>query len=174
QHLTNNQPIFQHLHSYAYLDWFLVEGVRQDAHTLEEWRDVFINVGSISAADGSALVGMGETTIACGVRAQIVEPELDTPEEGLHPLKYSPKHRPPCHVLAQIQTRATFREGSGAIRATQRGPGQGTSFGATTYRCTISPSYDALYRAWLVCMVSPCINYDGMVFDAALAMVAAL
>ena len=40
------------------------------------------NKGSISTADGSALVRLGETTIVCGVKAEIAEPELDRPEEG--------------------------------------------------------------------------------------------
>lgn len=38
--------------------------------------------GSISTADGSALVRMGDTTIVCGVKAEIAEPELDHPEQG--------------------------------------------------------------------------------------------
>jgi exosome complex RNA-binding protein Rrp42 (RNase PH superfamily) len=38
--------------------------------------------GSISTADGSALVRMGDTTIVCGVKAEIAEPELDRPEQG--------------------------------------------------------------------------------------------
>ena len=39
-------------------------------------------VGSISTADGSALVRLGNTTIVCGVKAEIAEPELDSPEVG--------------------------------------------------------------------------------------------
>jgi exosome complex RNA-binding protein Rrp42 (RNase PH superfamily) len=39
-------------------------------------------LGSISTADGSALVRLGDTTIICGVKAEIAEPELDRPEEG--------------------------------------------------------------------------------------------
>lgn len=38
--------------------------------------------GSISTANGSALVRLGDTTVVCGVKAEIAEPELDTPEEG--------------------------------------------------------------------------------------------
>lgn len=38
--------------------------------------------GSISTADGSALVRLGDTTIVCGVKAEIAEPELDRPEQG--------------------------------------------------------------------------------------------
>jgi ribonuclease PH len=38
--------------------------------------------GSISTADGSALVRLGDTTIVCGVKAEIAEPDLDRPGEG--------------------------------------------------------------------------------------------
>lgn len=38
--------------------------------------------GSISTANGSALVRLGDTTIVCGVKAEIAEPELDRPEDG--------------------------------------------------------------------------------------------
>lgn len=38
--------------------------------------------GSISTAEGSALVRLGDTTIVCGVKAEIAEPELDRPEDG--------------------------------------------------------------------------------------------
>lgn len=41
-----------------------------------------LEAGSISTADGSALVRVGDTTIVCGVKAEIAEPELDCPEEG--------------------------------------------------------------------------------------------
>lgn len=38
--------------------------------------------GSISTADGSSLVKMGGTTVVCGVKAELAEPELDTPDQG--------------------------------------------------------------------------------------------
>ena len=40
------------------------------------------SIGSVSTADGSALVRLGDTTIVCGVKAEIAEPELDSPEQG--------------------------------------------------------------------------------------------
>ena len=39
-------------------------------------------LGSISTANGSALVRMGNTTIVCGVKAEIAEPELDRDGDG--------------------------------------------------------------------------------------------
>jgi len=77
-----NSQIFQRLHPKAYLERFLTEQVRPDGREATEWRDLFVHVGSISTADGSALVRLGETTIVCGVKAEIAEPDLDQPTEG--------------------------------------------------------------------------------------------
>ena len=41
-----------------------------------------MRLGSISTANGSALVRMGNTTIVCGVKAEISEPELDRDRDG--------------------------------------------------------------------------------------------
>jgi exosome complex component RRP43 len=74
--------VFQRLHPLAYFERFLAEKVRPDGRGFDAWRDAFVNVGSISTADGSALVRLGQTTIVCGVKAEIAEPDLDRPEEG--------------------------------------------------------------------------------------------
>jgi len=77
-----NAQIFQRLHPKAYLERFLAEQLRLDGREASDWRDLFVNVGSISTADGSALVRLGETTIVCGVKAEIAEPDLGQPSEG--------------------------------------------------------------------------------------------
>lgn len=41
-----------------------------------------LSPGSIGTANGSALVRLGDTTIVCGVKAEIAEPDLDRPDEG--------------------------------------------------------------------------------------------
>lgn len=38
--------------------------------------------GSISTADGSCLVRLGDTTMVCGVKAEIAEPSLEDPNRG--------------------------------------------------------------------------------------------
>ncbi|EEB87885.1 hypothetical protein MPER_14569 [Moniliophthora perniciosa FA553] len=43
---------------------------------------MLFTIGSISTANGSALVRMGNTTVVCGVKAEIAEPELDKPNDG--------------------------------------------------------------------------------------------
>lgn len=39
-------------------------------------------LGSISTAEGSSLARVGDTTVVCGVKAEITEPELSTPNDG--------------------------------------------------------------------------------------------
>lgn len=98
--------IYRRLHPKAYLERFLVEKFRPDGRELDEWRDISVNVGesmqkpsalliliiflplgSISTTDGSALVRLGNTTIICGIKAEIAEPELDRPEDGFLGMK---------------------------------------------------------------------------------------
>src|SRR5262249_21674431 len=91
---------FQRLHPRTYLERFLQEKVRPDGRGPDDWRDIAINVGgwfgffpclswsrtnlagSISTADGSALVRLGDTTVVCGVKAEIAEPDLESPQDG--------------------------------------------------------------------------------------------
>lgn len=44
--------------------------------------DQFLFPGAVSTADGSSLVRLGDTTVVCGVKAEIAEPDLDAPEDG--------------------------------------------------------------------------------------------
>jgi len=76
---------------------------------------------------------MGNTTVVCGIKAEIAEPELDRGDQGFlgmsfpfrtmhrrHGKKYlifsSAKRRSPSHVLAQIQAWTTVRRGAGTIK----------------------------------------------------------
>lgn len=85
---TENVPdalkasIFQRLHPRVYLERFLSESVRPDGRSFASSRTLSLNAGSISTADGSALVRLGDTTIICGVKAEVCEPELERPGEG--------------------------------------------------------------------------------------------
>jgi len=78
--------------------------------------------GSISTADGSSLVRLGDTTVACGVKAEIAEPDLDAPEDGFLGIEstrpdargppnkiFSPEPRPFAALFAKVQTRSAVR-----------------------------------------------------------------
>ncbi|EGO01276.1 hypothetical protein SERLA73DRAFT_179422 [Serpula lacrymans var. lacrymans S7.3] len=157
--------IFQRLHPRAYLERFLAENVRPDGRAFSEWRDVSLNVGSISTADGSALVRMGDTTVVCGVKAEIAEPELDHPDEGYLvpnldlPAMCSSKFKPgppteEAQVLSDRLNQALVM--SGVISLSSLCIHSGRS-------------------VWTLYVDATCINYAGNAFDATLlAMVAAL
>ncbi|PPQ81479.1 hypothetical protein CVT24_001438 [Panaeolus cyanescens] len=170
--------VFQRLHPEVYLSKYLAEGVRVDGRSLDDdddddddeterngFRSVYVNVGSISTADGSALVRLGDTTIVCGVKAEISEPELDNPNEGFLvpnldlPAMCSPKFKPgPPSDEAQILSE----------RLNQ----------ALVASSILPLSSLCIHRGkavWTLYVDATCINYDGNAFDAALlAMVLAL
>ncbi|OCH94510.1 hypothetical protein OBBRIDRAFT_769588 [Obba rivulosa] len=156
---------FQRLHPKAYLERFLEENIRPDGRELDEWRDVSVHMGSISTADGSALVRLGDTTVVCGVKAEITEPELDSPEEGFIvpnldlPAICSPKFKPgPPTEEAQVMS---DRLNDVLVTAGVVSPSS----------LCIQPGK----AAWVLYIDATCINYDGNAFDATLlAMVAAL
>lgn len=156
---------FRRLHPRAYLERFLNEGFRPDGREIGDWRDASVNVGSITTADGSSLVRIGETTIICGVKAEIAEPDLDTPNAGFLvpnldlPAICSPKFKPgPPMDEAQVLSERLYE----ALISSDTIP--------LTSLC-IQPGR----AAWVLYIDATCINYDGNVFDAALlAMTSAL
>ncbi|XP_026797542.3 exosome complex component RRP43 [Pangasianodon hypophthalmus] len=61
---------------------FLKENCRPDGRELGEFRPTTLNTGSISTADGSALVKIGNTTVVCGIKAELAVPAADAPDKG--------------------------------------------------------------------------------------------
>ncbi|THH05198.1 hypothetical protein EW145_g4970 [Phellinidium pouzarii] len=165
QDTTLQAEVFRRLHPRAYLERFLNEGFRPDGRETEDWRDVSVNVGSISTADGSALVRLGDTTVVCGVKAEIAEPDLDSPDAGFLvpnidlPAICSPKFKPgPPADEAQVLSERLYD----ALIASETLP--------LSSLC-IEPGK----AVWVLYVDATCINYDGNAFDAALlAMVSAL
>jgi len=139
--------------------------VRPDGRDFLEFRNCSIIVGSISTADGSSLVRLGDTTVVCGVKAEIAEPDLDAPEDGflvpnldLSPL-CSPRYKPgpPSDDAQVISSRLNE-----ALILSNMLP--------TKSLCIQSGKF-----VWVLYVDATCINYNGNVFDATLvAMVAAL
>ncbi|KAF7789424.1 hypothetical protein EIP86_000368 [Pleurotus ostreatoroseus] len=176
---------FQRLHPKTYLERFLAERVRPDGREPDEGRDVSVNVGSISTADGSALVRIGQTTVVCGVKAEIAEPELDRPEEGflgtyiagiiilsLHSLES-------CTTVPNLDLPAIcspkFKPGPPSEEAQVLSDRLNEILVASRVLPTSSLCIARGKAVWVLYVDATCINYDGNVFDAALiAMVAAL
>lgn len=61
----------------------LDEGVRYDGRDKLEFRDISVETGVISTAEGSARVRCGETDVIAGVKLGLNEPYPDSPDEGM-------------------------------------------------------------------------------------------
>jgi exosome complex component RRP42 len=61
----------------------LGEDERVDGRKLDEYRNIEIETGIISKAEGSALVRIGNTQVVVGVKMQPGEPYPDTPDTGI-------------------------------------------------------------------------------------------
>ncbi|XP_069826038.1 exosome complex component RRP43 [Dendropsophus ebraccatus] len=144
---------------------FLKQNCRPDGRDLSEFRTTTINVGSITTADGSALVKLGNCTVICGIKAEFANPPSDAPNKGyivpnvdLTPL-CSSRFRPgPPGEEAQVASQfvADVIENSQIIQREDL--------------CIASGKL-----VWVLYCDLVCLDYDGNLLDACIcALVAAL
>ncbi|XP_005090783.1 exosome complex component RRP43 [Aplysia californica] len=144
---------------------FLEKEVRPDDRELGEFRPTVLNIGCVSTAEGSSLVKLGNTTVMCGIKAEVAEPRYGRPTEGyivpnveLSPLS-SPNFRPgPPPEQAQVlsQNMVDFLDTSQCIKLDSL--------------CISSGKL-----VWVLYIDLVCLDYDGNVMDACtLALMAAL
>lgn len=157
--------LFKRIQPAEYLSRFIAEGFRPDGRRFHEFRKPVVNSGSVSSADGSALVKFGETTVLCGIRAEIAEPDILAPNSGFLvpnvdlPALCSSKFRPgppsdEAQVLSNRIRNIALSSGLLPLKSLCIQPGR---------------------AVWVIYADIMCINYDGNVTDAALfALVAAL
>ncbi|XP_059611410.1 exosome complex component RRP43-like [Phlebotomus argentipes] len=160
-----SQSLYKLVHPVKYYRDHLSQNVRPDGRKFLEYRPISVNVDSIGTADGSAIVKYGETTVVCGIKAELAVPRPAEPDSGylvpnveLTPL-CSPKYRPgPPTDEAQV-----FSKNLMDILVNSK--------------CVDLKDLcvEREKLAWvLYCDVS-CFNYDGALLDAAtLAVMGAL
>ncbi|CAK8697284.1 unnamed protein product [Clavelina lepadiformis] len=156
--LLNLQPV----ESYK---TFLKENIRPDGRELMETRQTVLNVGSISTADGSALVKLGETMVICGVKAELTIPSAEDPGKGI--------------VVPNMEMSALcsshFKPGPPSEQAQVI-----TKFLDNLLKsCTVIDTADLCVMkdklVWVLYCDLICLNYDGNALDASvLALIAAL
>lgn len=61
---------------------YLNENIRPDGREIDKFRPIILNINSIGTADGSAIVKIGNTTVVCGIKAQLAPPNTSEPENG--------------------------------------------------------------------------------------------
>ncbi|KAG2432872.1 hypothetical protein HXX76_008604 [Chlamydomonas incerta] len=173
---------FKRLYPDQYYQRFLAEGVRPDGRPIGRARAVTIGAGTITTADGSALVKVGRTTVLAGVRLEIMRPDETAPAAGALVLNVemapfsSADYRPgraPDHVSAVVEKLSSALLGSAAApgagaaagtagAAPERGGGGG---GAVQLGSLCIAEGKAAWRALLDVYV---LDADGCVLDAAL------
>eukprot|EP00051_Salpingoeca_urceolata_P029560 m.490271 g.490271 ORF g.490271 m.490271 type:complete len:290 (+) comp27741_c0_seq1:33-902(+) len=161
---------FKKVHPTEYLRRFVSQDVRPDGRTLWQFRKATVNVGSVSTAHGSSLVRLGQTTVVCGIKAELANPPIDTFDESVGekgwlvpnvtlPAMCSSRLRPgppseQAQVLSHFLNETLQRPGVFDVRQLCISPGK---------------------LSWVLYLDVYCINYDGNVTDACmLAAYAAL
>lgn len=80
--LKKEAEAFQKVHPKEYLKKFIANDLRTDGRSFTELRAFQITPSTISTADGSSIVKLGETIVICGIKAEISEPIHEQPEMG--------------------------------------------------------------------------------------------
>lgn len=65
-----------------YYKSFIQQSLRPDGRDWHTARPVSVRVGSVTSAEGSATVRLGNTTVVCGIKAELCVPSLDHPDRG--------------------------------------------------------------------------------------------
>ncbi len=73
---------FQRIHPSEFHRKFLIEGVRPDGRTLDTFRKTRVQNGVLENTNGSSLVRIGNTSIMCGIKAEVALPSVNSPKNG--------------------------------------------------------------------------------------------
>ncbi|XP_076244440.1 exosome complex component RRP43 isoform X2 [Calliopsis andreniformis] len=151
------------IHPVKYLQDHLAQEVRPDGRQFLSFRPISVNISSITHADSSSIFKIGGTTVVCGIKAELAEPKIESPECGyiipnveLSPL-CSPKFRPgPPSDQAQIISK--------------------TIENILRNSATVDLKDLCIHKgkiAWVLYCDLLCINYDGSVIDACIGALSA-
>ncbi|OAD61486.1 Exosome complex component RRP43, partial [Eufriesea mexicana] len=146
------------IHPIKYLQDHLAQDVRPDGRQFLSFRPISVNVASVTHADSSAIFKIGNTTVVCGIKAELAVPKAESSECGyivpnveLPPL-CSPKFRPgPPSDQAQVITKLieNILRNSAAIDLKD----------LCVYKGKL---------VWVLYCDLVCINYDGSIIDASI------
>ncbi len=148
-----------------YLKDLAREGRRFDGRDFDEYRDIELETGLISQAEGSARVQLGGTEIYCGVKMGLGDPYSDSPNQGVittsaelngmaSPDFESGPPRGPTIEVARVIDRGIRESDAVPLEDLVIEPGE---------------------KCWVVYLDAHVVDYDGNLFDAgSLGLLAAL
>ncbi|XP_063696228.1 exosome complex component RRP43-like [Culicoides brevitarsis] len=113
--MNQDEQLYKEIYPVKYFRDYLQHNIRPDGRNLLGSRPLQLNVNSITTADGSATVKLGNTVVVCGIKAEIATPTVTEPDQGyfVPNVEYtplcSPKYRPGAPPEdAQVCSRTLF------------------------------------------------------------------
>ncbi|KAJ2363670.1 hypothetical protein H4S02_006368 [Coemansia sp. RSA 2611] len=149
---------FKRVHPAEFQRRFLEQQTRHDGRAFGQFRGVHVAKGTVGTAAGSATVRVGNTTVVCGIKAEVSEPDVRAPRAGFLAANVELAGGGPRGPgdSAQVASEHVFRLLSAAVDLEQLSIADGQA-------------------AWALAADVVCVRDDGSVLDAALvALVAAL
>nr|XP_018896802.1 PREDICTED: exosome complex component RRP43-like [Bemisia tabaci] len=80
--MTSTNSQYKTIHPVRYYREYLSHNIRPDGRSLQQFRPISINIGSLKNADGSAVIKLGNTSVVCGVKAELFTPKAEEPDVG--------------------------------------------------------------------------------------------
>ncbi|NXC34732.1 EXOS8 protein, partial [Campylorhamphus procurvoides] len=156
---------FRTVEPLEYYRRFLKENCRPDGRELGEFRATTVNIGSITTADGSALVKLGNTTVICGVKAELAAPAADSANKG--------------YIVPNVELPSLCSE------KFRSGPPGEEAQAASQFIADVIENSQMIVKedlciangklAWVLYCDIICLDYDGNLLDASVfALLAAL
>ncbi|KAJ2397348.1 hypothetical protein GGI23_003568 [Coemansia sp. RSA 2559] len=155
---------FERIHHVEFQRRFLTQRTRHDGRAFSQFRPTHVVKGAISTAQGSSTVRIGNTTVVCGIKAEVSEPDVKTPDEGY--LATNVELSPMCS--------ARFRPGA---------PGEDAQVASEHVHRLFKNNVVDLkslcieegQAVWSLSADIVCLKYDGNILDASIiALMAAL
>ncbi|KAI8976046.1 exosome complex component RRP43-like protein [Pilobolus umbonatus] len=157
--------IFKRIQPKEYMKRFLDENMRPDGRTHTEFRKTMITSGAIHTANSSAMVRLGGTTVVCGIKAEVCEPQIDIPNEGY--LVPNVELSPLCS--------SKFKSGAPSMKAQVVSELIHELFINSHIFPLSSLCIEEGKAVWVLYADIVCLNYDGNIIDASiLALTTAL
>jgi len=149
----------------SYIKKLVEDGIRIDGRPFDQFREVSVEKGVITSAEGSAEVRIGKTHVIAGVKMGTAEPYPDTPDEGnvIIDVEFVP------FASAEFESGPPSPEAVEIARVVDRGIRECKAIDTKALCIT------AKEKVWTINIDIHVIDYDGNLFDAcSLAAIAAL
>jgi len=165
---------FQKIHPLEFYRKFLERSVRPDGRSLTDIRKTTLSVGSITTCSGSSFVKIGNTSVVCGVRAEVGEPPSIN-QTGI----VSNQSKNHSYIFVNVELGPICSNAFSSSKPSEKAMSLATQLNTLINRLDI-PTTDFYFdnegkARWYLYVDIYCLDFDGNITDASIiAMLAAL